>query len=649
MDGNAPVMDLTAADFELRSDRIVQSIEYLATSETPVDLTLVVDTSLAVGHEHEIDRFRQDLERLTELLGPDDRVRVVAFASDVRELMPLTPAHALPPPPPLVRGGAAALDDAVATALIASRNDGRRQLVAVLAAGIDNASGTDTGRVLDLAGRSHAVLHTYILDRTPVSGLRDFEPRSRVQRQQALEQAAERTGGRPHSYKNSAFGSLRDLLEAFRHSYVLYFRPSHAADRAWHDLSVEVRSPGGRRYTVRARPGYSTAQTDGRDPVAGPNGAEAGRSTPTPSEPGTPIARTEVTAGSMSSRFERYERGAHAEVAGELRRASNGEDLPRLIRREGQRWIEASPPGAAPRRRVVVAALALEVARPAHGLPGAAPTSEPPFFWRESFRLILWGGALLAENVAVADAERAWYLAAIASLQGMRQFNRSMAGWREAAALLDRAIVRDPDEGRHRWTYARLLEYRREEALRARVTVRLAELKESATSYEAAASRGDDDLRAEIQLHIVSRFLEANRDRDEPLGPIVDAGRREAAKEALARIAFAEGLADERFLIYICRFLRARIYDRLDRRPEAEVAYRSALEIYPQAQSASMALATLLFLRGEERAARQLVDAALASASTGVWDPWGLLYPHQDYRRLPMYIDQMRAALGAGR
>jgi hypothetical protein len=62
-----------------------------------------------------------------------------------------------------------------------------------------------------------------------------------------------------------------------------------------------------------------------------------------------------------------------------------------------------------------------------------------------------------------------------------------------------------------------------------------------------------------------------------------------------------------------------------------------------------MALATLLFLPGEERAARQLVDAALASASTGVWDPWGLLYPHQDYRRLPMYIDQMRAALGAGR
>jgi predicted Zn-dependent protease len=94
------------------------------------------------------------------------------------------------------------------------------------------------------------------------------------------------------------------------------------------------------------------------------------------------------------------------------------------------------------------------------------------------------------------------------------------------------------------------------------------------------------------------------------------------------------------------RFFRARIYDRLDRRPEAEAAYRSALEIYPRAQSASMALATLLFIRGEEAEAQRLVENVLASP--GAEDPWRL-YFLQDYRRLPMYIDQMRAALTASR
>jgi tetratricopeptide (TPR) repeat protein len=256
---------------------------------------------------------------------------------------------------------------------------------------------------------------------------------------------------------------------------------------------------------------------------------------------------------------------------------------------------------------------------------------------------------LLAKNLTASEAERAWYLAAIASFQGMQQFHPWMEGWREAPTLLDQAIARDPDEGRHRWSRALLIQQRREEAIRSRVTVRRVELQESLTSYEAAASRGDDDLRAEIQLHIVSRFLEANRDTDEPLGPIVDPGRREAAKEALARLAFAEDLAEEAFLIYLCRFLRGRIHDRLDQQPDAEAAYRSALEVYPQARSASMALAALLFLRGEESAARTLVDRVLTSGSTGAWDPWGDLYPHQDYRRLPLYIDQMRAALSAGR
>jgi hypothetical protein len=54
----------------------------------------------------------------------------------------------------------------------------------------------------------------------------------------------------------------------------------------------------------------------------------------------------------------------------------------------------------------------------------------------------------------------------------------------------------------------------------------------------------------------------------------------------------------------------------------------------------------LLFIRGEEAEAQRLVENVLASP--GAEDPWRL-YFLQDYRRLPMYIDQMRAALTASR
>jgi hypothetical protein len=43
-DGNTPVTGLTAADFELRDNGIVQTIELVAGETTPVDLTVAIDT-----------------------------------------------------------------------------------------------------------------------------------------------------------------------------------------------------------------------------------------------------------------------------------------------------------------------------------------------------------------------------------------------------------------------------------------------------------------------------------------------------------------------------------------------------------------------------------------------------------------------------
>jgi Flp pilus assembly protein TadD len=133
---------------------------------------------------------------------------------------------------------------------------------------------------------------------------------------------------------------------------------------------------------------------------------------------------------------------------------------------------------------------------------------------------------------------------------------------------------------------------------------------------------------------------------DEALGPITDEARRAAAQEALARTNYAEQLTSDPFVVYMARFFRARLYDRLDLRAPAETAYRSALDVYPHAQSASMPLATLVFLRGEEAGAQALVDTVLANP--GAEDPWRV-YFLQDYRRLPVYIEQMRAALTSSR
>jgi tetratricopeptide (TPR) repeat protein len=306
-----------------------------------------------------------------------------------------------------------------------------------------------------------------------------------------------------------------------------------------------------------------------------------------------------------------------------------------MLRREAQRWIDAADPVA--RRRAVAAAVALELAAPSYPLPGGS--NEQWVNWTQDvLPLVYWAREVLGESLRVHPAERPWYLAAIASLQGMLQFRGDMRNRRDSERLRDQAISRIPGEPRYRLAEAlgteQLFELRRVGAQAVRA------------AFERAISTGDADVAAEVNLRDVSRYLDANEHTSEALGPITDPERRARASHSLALTTSIERATTDPFIVYLSRFFRARIYDRLDRRPEAEAAYRSALEVYPQAQSASMALATLLFIRGEESEAQRLVENVLASP--GAEDPWRL-YFLQDYRRLPMYIDQMRAALTASR
>ena len=73
---------------------------------------------------------------------------------------------------------------------------------------------------------------------------------------------------------------------------------------------------------------------------------------------------------------------------------------------------------------------------------------------------------------------------------------------------------------------------------------------------------------------------------------------------------------------------------------DAAAAFRSALELFPRAQSASFALASLT-LRGNERAhAYALVSAAIADPARTP-DPWRT-YQEADYRFWPDLVATLR-------
>jgi tetratricopeptide (TPR) repeat protein len=547
---------------------------------------------------------------------------------------------------------------------MAARTPERRHLAAVFVDLPDNLSGVDASRLMELAGRSRIALYTYQLDLTRVRpplranpGLDGASqggmitsgraltrmmptpaafPQYAWDRLAAVEEAARRTGGAPGDFKNSALPSLRTLIEEYRRSYVLHFRPQRVADAGWHDLDVRVTRPGG-EYTVRGRPGYlravdsEAAEIISSDESTRRESADrVRRSRPMPDEAGEPLAPDELPA-----LFERYADGDYDAVVWRLRQAADAANTGKLIRREGPRWADHADGGA--HRRAVVAALALEVAAPAYPIPRAS--DEHWVSWtQDALPLVYWGGEVLGESLRVHPAERSWYLAAIASLQGMLQFRGDMRNRRDSEQLRAQAVSRIPDEPR----------YRLAQALGAEQLFELGRVgpQEVRAGFDHAIAWGDPNVTAETQLRYVSRYLDARKASSEALGPITDPDRRAESREFLALTSSVERTTSDDFLIFISRFFRARIYDRLDERGEAEAAYRAALEIYPAAQSASVALATLLYLRGENAEAQRLVNGVLASPDAV--DPWRV-YHLQDYRRLPLYIEQMRAALTSSR
>jgi tetratricopeptide (TPR) repeat protein len=96
-------------------------------------------------------------------------------------------------------------------------------------------------------------------------------------------------------------------------------------------------------------------------------------------------------------------------------------------------------------------------------------------------------------------------------------------------------------------------------------------------------------------------------------------------------------------LNYLSHFLAARSLEMLNRHDEAIAEYMRALDIVPLAESATVALASLQFLRGEHDASVALIDKAFAKTSTTT-DP-GRLTGYGFYLHWPEIKAAMRAEL----
>jgi VWFA-related protein len=241
-DGRHPVAGLTAADFELRDNGVLQTIDIVDTSDIPVNAVLALDTSSSTAGQRQKDLVAAS-EALLDGLKKDDRAALTTFShvmapgigltSDLGEIR--AALRRIEP------DGETAIMDGAYVALTATLAQTGRSLVVVCTDGYDTSSWLQPGEVLESAKRSNAVIYAVTA--------------AKARRRSPLQDLTDATGGQMLEVTSSADlrGAFQRILQDFRSRYILAYSPQGVSVEGFHRLEVRVKRRG---LTVKARPGY---------------------------------------------------------------------------------------------------------------------------------------------------------------------------------------------------------------------------------------------------------------------------------------------------------------------------------------------------------------------------------------------------------
>ena len=336
-----------------------------------------------------------------------------------------------------------------------------------------------------------------------------------------------------------------------------------------------------------------------------------------------------------------------------------------------KRWVPAEGAGAADRRRLIAATVALEISH-----------AYTTLWTRERAPFVLWACSLLRKTppATTTEAERLWELTSVAALLEYSGFSLLVTGDASAATWLRdyqklegpsghlaHALARFPDEPRLFLAQVEAIDIkttgfggllpnvqnnftirsdalppeaiahlrrraadRRDSRDQANAIValeRIATLPEVGNGYAALASH--ESIRAEVELrfgYLAARVFNTD-----------------VAVDHLGRVP---ALTTDTFLIYLSHYIRGWSLAQAGRRSEAISAYRHALAAVPNVRSAATLLAAQLFQSDESKDrsdAFAVLDAA-NRADPPVSDPW-TQFGRGDARLWPALIVQLRTAL----
>lgn len=395
----------------------------------------------------------------------------------------------------------------------------------------------------------------------------------------------------------SALARINTELSSY---YLLGVEPADEdRDGRTHDISVKTSHPN---VTIRGRRWVTIPRRGGPAPVKASASANkpdaAAPAAPAPSPP--PAAARRVVPPDVQALADAYDRGAYDAVQKTLAQSTNVANTIRGFRMSDSPWPNDP-------RRTAVFALELAFA----GLRSDSTDARD-----EGGRLLGEYHVRVRQPAGADEFECAWFITEAAALEGLFLPE-------SAILFIPRALLRCPGSARLHLAHAFVSE---QQWLRGGMTP--AQELDVVRRYEEAIKFPETEREARVRA---ARFLYGLGQFDRALAILAAASPAPPSSSAPA----------DRELQYLAHLVRGKILRALGRSDDAAAAFRAALAAWPDAQSARVALMTLLVNRGEREEAGALAEAAQTAAGDQ-YDPWWT-YWLGDFRAYPALLGRLRA------
>ena len=253
----APVGGLAQEDFALSEDGVPQKIAFFEReTDMPLSIVLAIDTSGSVRKDLDIERHAAH-DFIHALLRPVDRLDLIDFNSDVREVVPYTAdvRRIDSGLDNLSTGPATALYDAIYLSAQSLATRRGRKVLLLISDGGNTVKGVNYPEALDQAIRAEAMVYSLIDLPILNDAGRDTGG------EHALMTLSEQTGGK---YYYAEFGDItrafQKVSEDLRTQYLIgYYPVQRRTESDFRRIQVSVKpgvAPQSSSWTLRYRPGY---------------------------------------------------------------------------------------------------------------------------------------------------------------------------------------------------------------------------------------------------------------------------------------------------------------------------------------------------------------------------------------------------------